>query len=330
MERNDRLWINPFTLMAGLYVTAGLFFAVLKGLEVIPGMFAPGNLNWIRVHTITIGTITQMVFAALPGILSRRLSIADRPAGEGWIQWVLLNSGFVLIMLGLVGVDSWTAAIGASLVFVAVYRLLNGIVKAWATAGRPWRESFRFYGTAPIYLLVGIIMAISLLFNLWAPGGRMGILEAHVHANVWGFLALIVAGMLFDLFPVLVGGQMARPHWIGRTYHLLNVGAIGLVVGPWINVHALTVGGLLTYVVGTMTLVLNLYLTLRLHRKLSPPTAHIFTAYLWMIVPAFFAPFILFAPDMVDVMAVEAAATQGLINGWVMGMIMGALRKSVV
>ncbi len=327
MERNMRLWVNPFTIMAGLYVSVGLFFAVLKGLAVLPEMPGPSNLNWLRVHVITVGTITQMIFAALPAILSRRLSLPERPAREGWVQWFLLNGGFLLAVTGLVGVDGWTASIGATLVIVAIYRLLMGLLRAWRESGRPYRESFRFYATAPVYLLVGLTMAISLLLNLWAPGGRIGILEAHVHANVWGFLALVVAGMLFDLFPVLTGGPMARANWIGRTYHLINLGAIGLVAGPWINLHAMTIGGLLTYFAGTGALLLNLILTLRLNRRVTAASLHLVLAYLWMVVPAFFAPFILLAPGMVDGPAVEAAATQGLVNGWVLGVVMGALPR---
>lgn len=319
--------VNPFTAMAVLYVTAGLFFAVLKGLEVLPVSVGPSNLNWLRVHLITIGTISQVVFASLPGILGRKLNVGNRPAREGWIQWGLLNGGFLLIVVGLVGTDSWTASIGASLVFVAVYRLLNGVLQAMKQSGRRWRESLRFYATAPVYLMVGVTMAVSLLFAWWAPGGRMGTLEAHVHANVWGFLALIVAGMLFDLFPALAGGPMARPAWIGPIYWLLNLGAAGLVVGPWVNHHAITVAGLATYFTGTATLILNLVLTLRTSRSAPPAAMHTLLAYLWMIVPAFFAPFIVLTPDRVNGPAIEAAATQGLINGWVMGMVMGALPR---
>lgn len=327
MERGMRIHLNPFSLMAGLYVTVGLFFAVLKGLEVLPGISGPSNLNWLRVHLITIGTITQMVFSLLPSILSRKLSIPDRTTREGWVQWLLLNGGFVLIVAGLVGTDSWTASIGATLVFVAVYRLLMGIVAAWKSSGRPVRESFRFYATAPVYLLFGITMAVSLLFDWWAPGGRIGVLEAHVHANVWGFLALIVAGMLFDLFPALTGGPMSRPRWISPTYNLLNIGAIGLVLGPWFNIHEVTIGGLIIYVAGTAFLLANLISTLVRNGNLVPSSAHVVTAYLWMIVPVFFAPFILLAPHMVDGPAVEAAATQGLVNGWVIGVVMGVLPR---
>jgi cytochrome c oxidase cbb3-type subunit I len=325
-ETEERsLAINPFWMMAALFVTAGLFFAVLQGLGAVPGMPGPSNLRWLRVHLITIGTITQMIFASLPGLLARRLGLPGRAPGETWLQWALLNGGFLLIIAGLVGIDAWTAAAGATLVFVAVWRLLNGILAAWKASGRTWRDSVRFYATAPLYLMTGIVAALGLLFNWWAPGGRQGWVEVHVHANVWGFLALVVAGMLSDIFPALVGGPMARPGWTGRIYTLLNLGLIGLIVGPWVNYHVITVAGLVTYFVGTAHLILNLALTLLARRKATPASLHMPLAYLWMIVPAFFAPFIVMAPQFVHPAAVESAATQGLVNGWVLGMVMGAL-----
>ncbi len=318
--------VNPFWLMAGLYVTVALFFAILRGAQGLPGAFAPSNLNWLRVHFITIGTILQVIFGALPGIVARRLGGADRSHGETWLQWALVNGGFVLIVTGIAGVDAWTAAVGAGLIFVAVYRLLQGLFSAFVASGRRWRESMRFFLTAPFYLLTGITAAFGLLFNWWAPGGRIGYLEAHVHANVWGFLALIVAGMLFELFPAVVGRPMARPQWLRPIYLLLNSGAVGLVIGPLINIHAITIGGLAIYFVGTAMLILNLILTL-VGGTVSPSALHMVLAYLWMVVPAFFAPFILLTPDLLNPPAVEAAAVQGLINGWVLGIVMGALPR---
>ena len=319
--------LNPFTLTAVLYVTVGLFFAGLKGLGALDGAPAPLNLNWLRVHVITIGTITQVIFAVLPGYVARKLGTDERPRPAMWLQWALLNVGLLLVIVGVAGVDAWTGSIGATVIFASVWLLFADLLRAYRASGRRWSEGMRFYLTGPLYLLFGIIMAVSLLFNWWAPGGRIGVLEAHVHANVWGFLSLIVAGMLFDLFPALTGGPMARPHWNGRIYYLLNAGAFGLVVGPWLNRHELTVLGLLIYVAGTAVLITNLVLTLRANRSDSPAAMQVVLSYLWMVVPAFFAPFIVLAPGLVPAAAIESAATQGLVNGWVLGMVMGALPR---
>jgi hypothetical protein len=327
MENQKRpgIGVNPFWLMAALFVTAGLFFAALRGASGLPGVPAPLNLNWIRVHLITIGTLTQMIFATLPGYVARKWGLADRSPGETWLQWGLLNGGYLLVLVGIVGMENWTASLGATLIFVAVWRLLSGMVRAWRQSGGAWRESLRFYLTAPVYLLIGITMAAGLLWSWPAPGGRAGTLEAHVHANVWGFAALVVAGMLFDLFPALARGPIARPGWIGRTYWLLNSGAAALVIGPYVGFHPITAAGLAVYMAGTVTLVLNLILTMQSSHRVTPQGLHLILAYLWMVVPAFFAPLIVFAPQLLPAAAVEAAATQGLINGWALGVVMGAL-----
>lgn len=316
---------NPFWMMTALFVTVGLFFALFRGLSVLPDISGPSNLNWVRVHLITIGTALQTIFAVLPGAVARKLGTPGRAPGETWLQWGLLNGGFVLIIAGIVGVDSWTAAIGATLVFAAVWRLGAGLIGAYRQSGGRWREAMLFYVTAPFYLLVGITMAVSLVFAWWAPGGRQGTLEAHVHANVWGFLALVVAGTLLDLFPAAAGVPLARPAWMKPIYWMLNIGVSGLIIGPWANLHPLTVVGLLTYMAGNFVLIINLALTLLQKRTANPAAMHMLLAYVWMIVPAFFAPFVLLTPGLVPVPAIEASATQGLINGWVLGVVMGAL-----
>lgn len=316
---------NPFRMMTALFLTAGLFFAVLRGLGSLPAVSGPANLNWIRVHLITIGTVTQMIFATLPGLVARRLGTPDRAPAEAWLQWGLVNGGFLLIIAGIVGVDPWTAALGASLLFSAVWRLLGGVLAAFRASGLRWRKTMRFYATAPVFLLVGITLAVSLVFGWPAPGGRPGTLEAHVHANVWGFLSLVVAGTLLDFFPGAAGAPLARPGWAPRIYWLLTAGCAGLVAGPWLGLHPLTVGGMVAYMTGTAILVINLVLTLTGRRRASPAALHIVLAYTWMFVPTFFAPFILFAPHLVRVPAVEAAALQGLVNGWILGVVMGAL-----
>ncbi|HWI62325.1 MAG TPA: hypothetical protein VNT75_10840, partial [Symbiobacteriaceae bacterium] len=277
---------NPFRFMTALWVTVGLFFALLRGLEALPGVAGPGNLNWLRVHVLTIGTMTQMIFATLPGLVSRKLGTPNRPPGEAWLQWALVNGGFVLVIAGIVGIDPWTATAGATLIFTAVWRLAAFVTGSYRAAGYRWREAMRFYVTAPLYLLVGITMAVSLVFAWWAPGGRAGTLEAHVHANVWGFLALTVAGALTDLFPVAAGRGLARPKWTGRIYWLLNLGAMALVAGPWLNLHPVTVAGLLTYMTGSILLLTNLALTLAEGRSATPAALHMTLAYLWMVVPA--------------------------------------------
>jgi len=56
---------------------------------------------------------------------------------------------------------------------------------------------------------MGITYAYGLFAHVWqVPGGWLGLREAHVHANAWGFLGLAAIGTLYDLFPRLLGTDL--------------------------------------------------------------------------------------------------------------------------
>ena len=97
----------------------------------------------------------------------------------------------------------------------------------------------------------------------------------------------------------------------------MTIGAIGLVLGPWLGLAALTAPGMLLHLCATIWLLLNLGLPLR-HQSgaWTAGMVHIFAAYLWIIAPLLFAPFILTGAEDFPVQAVENNAPQALIYGW--------------
>ena len=55
------------------------------------------------------------------------------------------------------------------------------------------------------YLLVGIIIGTGLFLN-WSEALYIKVpLEAHIHANSWGFMSLVFAGLLVDFVPMITG-----------------------------------------------------------------------------------------------------------------------------
>ncbi len=316
--------LNPFYWMAGLYACAGLLAAALTGLGTLPGAAGSLGLSWLRVHLITVGVVTQIVFGTLPGVLARRLGVPQGPGHRRGLEWLLLNLGFALLLVGKPAGDRLWATLGAVLVLAAVAVLLQGLLQTWRRSGQPTGPGLRLYLTAPWFLLTGITLAVALFWNWPAPGGRDGILEAHIHANVWGFVSLMFAGTLLNWFPHLVGRPLAAPGWAGPTYWLLTVGAAILVAAPWLGIMPLMVGGLLPFAAGTLALVVNLLLTARAAGRWPPAAAHILLAYGWVFAPALFAPLLLLAGGTMDPARVQVVAVQGLINGWVLGVAMGA------
>ncbi len=318
--------MNPFYLSSILSVTAALLTVALQGASFVDLLPAISALNWLRVHFITIGTVTMFLFGTGPRLLAHRLKGSPQSAAMTWTQWGLLNVGYIMVLIGMPGNAAWLASTGAWVIFAAVALLMYSLWQIAGSARGKDPVTARFYVTAPIWLLTGITMAVSMLMDWPAPGGRTGILEAHVHANVWGFLAFIVAATSFDLLPRLLKTRLAHPGWANATYWLMLVGETGLVAAPWFALHEATVMALVVYVAAIVLLLANLIATARTSTVGFPSAAgHLLIGYLWMVTPVFFGPFIMLAPEMVPAVRIEAAATQGLVLGWVLQIAMGGI-----
>ncbi|RZV10436.1 hypothetical protein BDK88_1594 [Natrinema hispanicum] len=316
---------NPFIIMAGLYLTVGLA-AIVGTLAAESGLVESlPRLRWVLIHLATIGGLTQAVFGVLPSLVTATDASARRPAtSRRWLQWLALNAGYPLLLLGMATGATVVAVTGGTIVLGALGLLLSTVVRTsgWAMN----RGLSRYYRLAPWFLVVGILAAFGMLLGIHGPGGYFGSLEAHVHANVWGFLALIVAGALLTLLPALLEAELRYPRLVSVTFWGLTIGVVGLVAGPWLARHEVTVLGLGSYVVGTGALLANVVGTYRSSdRSHSRRIALVLGAYLWLAFPVPWAPFVLLVPDLVPASAIETAAINGLIFGWMLQLAMAFL-----
>ena len=318
---------NPFIVMAGLYLTVGLA-AVVGALAVESGLVESlPRLRWVLIHLVTIGGLTQAVFGVLPSLVTAADGSTRRPNdGRRWVQWLSLNASYPLLLLGMATGSTIVAVTGGTAVLGALGLLLSsvGVVR---TNGRALDSGIsRYYRLGPWFLVVGILAAFGMLLGIHGPGGYFGSLEAHVHANVWGFLALIVAGALLTLLPTLLEAELRYPRLVSVTFWGLTIGVVGLVAGPWLARHEVTILGLASYVVGTGALLANVVGTSRSSDRSQPRRiALVLGAYLWLAFPVPWAPFVLLFPDAVPAAAIEVAAINGLVFGWMLQLAMAFL-----
>lgn len=313
---------NPFLVMAALYLTAGAL-AVAGRLTVDAGLVAAlPRLRWLTIHFVTIGGMTQALFGALPALVRTAAPGARRiRPSRRWLQFALLNVGYPFVLLGMAAGSTVTAVAGATLVIGAVLALLWSVI-----AGGDGGLTARFFRTAPGFLVVGILAAFGMLLGLHGPGGYFGSIEAHVHANVWGFLALVVAGALVTLLGPLLDADLRYPRLVPVTYWGLALGASGLVAGPWLAVNELTIAGLAVYVVGTAALLANVVGTARAGpRGIDSRVGLVLGAYVWLVFPVPWAPLVLLFPEAVPGGAIELAAIDGLVFGWMLQLAMAFL-----
>ncbi|MCK6584405.1 MAG: hypothetical protein L6Q49_15015 [Anaerolineales bacterium] len=303
----------PYLLTVLLYIFVALFAAADASLVSMSVFSAFPALRWVRVHFITLGIISQAIFGLLP-VLVASLSKKEKPAMR-WDIWLTLNAGLIALVAGFAGMNHPIIFTGGTLIFIAALLLL---LQLWRIRGGDAPASLKFYITGIFYLLVGIIIGTGLFLN-WSEALYIKVpLEAHIHANSWGFMSLVFAGLLVDFIPMITGKQLGGKSAINYIFWGMALGAFGLVLGPWLGGSLPpTVTGLVLHLSSTIWLVVLMIRALRESGKLNLAGGwHLVLSYLWILLPVMIAPLILL--HVIEGGPVESTAPQALIYGWVL------------
>ena len=303
----------PYLLTTLLFTFVAFLAAADASLVSINLISAFPALRWVRVHFITLGILSQVIFGLLP-LLVAALSKKPRPAMR-WDIWLTLNVGFVALVAGFAGVNQPMILTGGTLIFISAVLLL---IQLWNVRGGDAPESLKFYITGMFYLLVGIIIGTGIYLN-WSATLYIKVpLEAHIHANSWGFMSLVFAGLLVDFVPMITGRLLSSTKNVSLIYWGMTLGAFGLVLGPWLGGSLPpTVSGLILHLSSTIWLVVLMIRAFKESNKLNSVGAwHLVSSYAWITAPILVAPFILLG--FLDGRAIESIAPQALIYGWVL------------
>jgi len=289
----------PYILMTGLYLLLTALVTLNSSLASLGWLPALAGLKWMRVHFITLGVLTQIVFGVLPALTAKGLNL-PRPK-MNWFAWLVYNGGLIILLIGLPGVQSASIITGGTMIFLAVLVLMKDLIdlrrEAIAQNGRGVCNTYattRFYLGGLVYLLVGALVGTGMWVG-WSEPLHIAIpKEVHVHTNLWGYTALIFAGLIFDLFPTLGKQRLFGKARLDMfVFGTMMLGALGLVTGPWLDIGWPAVAGLTLHTIGTLILLIGLIrLVVRERTLRHPGVAHLVTAYLWLLVPVIVAPYI--------------------------------------
>ncbi|MCA9885891.1 MAG: hypothetical protein KC708_23090, partial [Anaerolineae bacterium] len=270
---------NPYFLVTFLYIALGVLGALdasLVNFELLP-MFA--GLRWMRIHFITLGALTEFAFGILPILVAARVGAA-RPKMR-WDIWLMLNLGLLILLIGIPPINAVLITAGGTLIFIAAILLIVQLSGLRSSAGASQAsEGRKFYIMGLAYLLLGIIVGTG-LWQGWSTWLQIKVpLEVHIHANNWGFMSLLFAGLLIDLYPSFTGKSLAWPKSPTRIFWMMTLGALGLILGPWFEASIFTVPGIVLHLSATIWLLLNVVKPLIGTGKLSTPgILHLVTAY---------------------------------------------------
>jgi cytochrome c oxidase cbb3-type subunit I len=316
--------ITPYIFTILIYV----FLAILGALNasLVSYDFLPwvNGLRWMRVHFVTLGVLTQLLFAMMPALTAKRL---QQPKQKfRWDIWLYLNSGVVALLYGISLVNFTAILSGGTLVFVATTLLIIQLSKIKEQANQSSKhESLhrnmgrKFYISGLSFFLLGIFIGTGLWLG-WPAMLQMKVpIEVHIHANNWGLMSLVFAGLLVDIYPKVTGKSLANPDSISKIFWMMTIGATGLVLGPWTGSLFFTVPGLVLHISATIWLLVNVIKPIKGDKKSwTPGIAHMIYAYFWILAPISMAPFVILGVPGISGAGIEANAPQALIYGWVL------------
>lgn len=308
-----------------IYFITSLLFTAIAALaaidaasisfELIPFF---NGIRWLRIHFITLGVITNTVFGLMP-ILSAAQQDKEKLKTRLDI-WVLLNAGILSLLVGIPMINQSIIIAGGTLVFVATLLLVSHLISL-----RPSQDSIpkgtitsrHFYIAGLSYLFLGVFVGTGMWLG-WNQALQMKVpIEVHIHANNWGFLSMVFAGLLIDLFPKFSGKELANPKSIKSIFWLMTVGAFGLVIGPWFQMMIFIVPGLLMHLAATIWLLINVIKPMRGTPEIKTPGyLHLYTSYVWIFAPILVAPMVLLKVPGFPGAGIEQNAPQALIYGW--------------
>ena len=303
----------PYLLTTLLYIFVALFAAADASLVSLNLASAFPALCWVRVHFITLGILSQTIFGLLP-VLVASLAKKTRPAIR-WDIWLTLNAGFVALVAGFAGVNHPMIFAGGALIFTAATLFF---IQLWNARGGNAPASLKFYIASVFYLFVGILVGTGLWLN-WSEALYIKVpLEVHIHANSWGFMSLVFAGLFVDFIPMITGRPLGGKNAISYIYWGMTLGAFGLVLGPWLGGSLPpTITGLILHLSATILLIVLAGRALKASGHLSTAGGwHLLASYTWILLPVLVAPLIL--THLIPGGPVESIAPQPLIYGWVL------------
>lgn len=316
--------MNLYLLMTAIFILMAALMAAdaaLASFTLVPWF---SGLRWLRVHLITLGAMTEMLFGLLPTIVAIRAG-RPRPAFR-WDIWLTLNIGLLTLLIGIPIVNQALIFVGGTLVFIATTLLiiqlrgLSAQKQASVAEGGSAHYGRKFYIAGLSYFLLGIIVGTGLWLG-WSEWLRIQTpIEVHIHANNWGFLSLVFAGLLVDLYPTWAGRPLAWPRSITPIFWMLTIGALGLVIGPWVKSNYFSVPGIILFLGATFWLLLNVIKPLWGDREAwsQPGLWHLVIAYFWILAPVLVAPLIILGVPGFPGAGIEQNAPQALIYGWVL------------
>jgi hypothetical protein len=122
-----------------------------------------------------------------------------------------------------------------------------------------------FLRIAIVYLIARLLLGIGM-----AASGDHGMMPAHAHINLVGWVTMALFGLVYRAYPNAARTSLARAHFwvVNVAAPPLTIGVLGITAGYPATFEPLAIVGSIVYAVGVVIFALVLYI----HVAASAPT----------------------------------------------------------
>jgi cbb3-type cytochrome oxidase subunit 1 len=124
-----------------------------------------------------------------------------------------------------------------------------------------------FVRSSLAWLGVGVLLGVAMA---WWPGGALVYRPAHMHANLLGFVSMMIFGVAYHVIPRFSGTPLRSRRLPAAHLWLANVGLAGMVGGWIVRVHLAGVGTLLLRAGAALSAVGAFFFIYTIWRTLGP------------------------------------------------------------
>jgi cbb3-type cytochrome oxidase subunit 1 len=132
-----------------------------------------------------------------------------------------------------------------------------------------------FVRAALVWLGVGVVLGVAMAF---APGAALGWRPAHMHANLLGFVSMMIFGVAYHILPRFSGRalhdrRLATAHlWVANTGLALMTAGFGLRLYAWGPGSAALQAGAALSGIGAFLFIYNIWRTTAAPEAAPAPT----------------------------------------------------------
>lgn len=207
------------------FLAAALVYLIIALLLGIAQIFNFSFFTPAHVHLAFVGFICSVIIATMyqqvPTLTGAELYSRRAAMTSFW----LFNAGMVIFAVSYPKFQL-IASLGALLLLAAFYLFTYNVI---ATISNRKGESyvFKFYAASSIFLSI----ASTLGFLFTVKPSLMGYRPAHVHLALVGGVALIIAGAMSWMLPMVVVKEIYSKRWLNYVFYVTVVASFGLAFG---------------------------------------------------------------------------------------------------